>query len=151
MSVAPKGKGGSLLSALSSKLRILFIHLAEQRALEAAAHMLQMHEITIGSTLATPLFELATLGLTEICHWRVLCIDLASCVVAAIQRGEGLLRIIFVVELHVHIAHNMLPNIVTDYHFLDLAILGQLDEHFFKEILKVPDRFLQDLFRNLLP
>lgn len=103
-----------------------------------------MHEVTIASTRALPLFVLSTPGLSEICHWRILRHQLSSSIKTVSKTFESLFGILFVLEFHVHISNHVLVYIITDMQLLDRSIrLREFGEHLFI-------KFIELLLNNLL-
>ena len=123
-----------------------------------------MHEVTIASTRALPLFVLSTPmgdstsrntpGLSEICHWRILRHQLSSSIKTVSKTFESLFGILFVLEFHVHISNHVLVYIITDMQLLDRSIrLREFGEHLFIkfiELLLLRMKRKQNAHNNLL-
>ena len=105
-----------------------------------------MHKIAEATSLASALFVLAALRFAEVCNWRVLSHDHSVAVVAAVHAFHRSLSLGLILILEVDIADHVVANIVRNHHFINLAKLGHLHEHFLIESLKVLDRFDQILF-----
>lgn len=96
-----------------------------------------MHEVAVATSGAVGFIELPAPGLTKISHWRILHFKLTRRVKAAIKRLQALGRVLFVFELDVHIAYNVVPEILAHVELLELAMLGHLLVDLFVEIVEV--------------
>merc|ERR1712037_285402 len=90
-------------AGLPKVLRVVVIHLTHNTALDGARDVLDVHEITIGPTIAAGFMESAAAGFAEVGHSGVLSLDKLTTVEAPSQLHERALGILLVVVLHVHV------------------------------------------------
>lgn len=97
-----------------------------------------MHEVTEASTGAFPHLILATAGLSEVCDGRELGVDGLPVEPSIVQVYHSLLGVLLITELHINVSHKMVPEVVTDVHFLYFPVLFfHLCEDFLKELIIV--------------
>lgn len=102
-----------------------------------------MHEVAETRPGAFAHLVLATTGLSEVGDWRQFSIDRSSSEPAIVQVLCAPISIFLPPEFDVHIAHQMVTQIVAHIHFLDLAVFVlALDEHVLEEVVVVLLHFL---------
>lgn len=110
-----------------------------------------MHKVAEASTFAGAFLVLAALGLTEVCHRRVLGHDHATAVVAPVHTFHGRFCLDLVCKLDVNVAYHVVTDIVCDDHLLHLAKLGHFHEDFLVEALKMLDCLYEVLLGHVPP
>lgn len=94
-----------------------------------------MHVIAVTSSFAGPLNVLLTFCIQKVCHWRELSLNFLSIKKSAISILLGILGVIFLTVLDVHIANNMVAQVVDNNHILNFAIFHHLIKDFLVEVL----------------
>lgn len=82
-----------------------------------------MHEITESRTSTLTHLVLTTACLTEVCHRRQFRVHGPTSEPAVVQVLSRPFGVLLAAELDVHIAHQMVSQIVADVHLLDFAVL----------------------------
>jgi hypothetical protein len=93
-----------------------------------------MHKVAIPAPVAPLLVELATPSLPELRHRGILCCQLTTRVPTTIQRTEGGGSLLLARVLDVHIADQMVAQVVTHHHLLNLAVLRHLQKDVLVEV-----------------
>ena len=84
----------------------------------------------------TQSLDLPAASFSEVRHGRELSIDWTSSKPTVVQILHGLVSVLFLLELHIDIADQMISQIVTDIHLLNRAIFVlALYEHVFEEVI----------------
>jgi len=81
-----------------------------------------MHEIAKTTSRTLSHLILTAARLTEISNWRQLSIYRLLIVPSVIDGNHCFLRILLILEFHIHITHKMISKIITHVHLLDFAI-----------------------------
>jgi len=95
-----------------------------------------MHEITKPSSCAFPHFILTAARLPEISDGRQLPIDGLPVEPTIVDVIYGFLCILFIPELHIHIPHEMISQVVAYVHLLNLTVfILKLQKDILKEVV----------------
>jgi len=122
---------------LSAVLRMVFIHLLEERPLETLRYRLQMHVIAVASSLAAPLDELLALRIREISHRRVFRQKDLAIIISISYGFHALDGILFPCELDINVAKQVIADVVADNEIFNFSIVCKLDKYFFVEVFEV--------------
>mmetsp|Transcript_56253 Transcript_56253/g.105463 ORF Transcript_56253/g.105463 Transcript_56253/m.105463 type:complete len:301 (+) Transcript_56253:41-943(+) len=126
-----------LLGGLPQVLGVVIVHLSHDSALDGSGNVLDVHEIAVGSSIASGLVKRSAARLSEIGDRGVLGLNQLAAVETACQLHEGSLSILFVVVLHIDIADHVVAQIIHHDQVLNLAVVCQLQEHLHVEGLQV--------------
>lgn len=109
----------------------------EQLASQLSVNLLQMHEVTITTTIASVLFILPAGGFTKICDWREIDNDGTARIESPSQITESISSLLFFPILNIDIAHHVVSQVVTYIQRLNFSIFAELLKQIFVEILKM--------------
>lgn len=101
------------------------------------ANLLHMHEVAVPTTVAVVLLELPAGGLAEVGDRRELGNDGTAGVEPPLQRLEGLGGLVLLPEGDIHVADEVVSEVVADVQVLHLAVLAELVEDVLIEVLEV--------------
>jgi hypothetical protein len=97
-----------------------------------------MHEIAEASSRAFSQFVLSAAGFSEVSNRRQFCVDWNMVEPAVVQVFHAICRVFFKTELDIHISDEMITEVITYVHLLDLAVfVFALYKHVFEELVKV--------------
>jgi len=106
--------------------------------LEVGRDRLEMHEVAESTSGALAHLVLTTAGLSEVGDGRELSVDRGPTVPSIVQIRDGLGGIFFFPKLDIHIADQVVTQVVTNVHFLNLSIfILHLQEDVLKEVIIV--------------
>lgn len=105
-----------------------------------------MHEIAVTASRADGLVVLSAASFSEVGDWRELADEGPPGVEPAPQSLQGFVGVLLVCELDVDVADHVVAQIFANVQLFDLAVLGQLFEHF---LVKVVELFLDLLLVEL--
>lgn len=108
-----------------------------------------MHVIAVAASVARLLVVLSATSHAEVGDGGELAVEDLARVVPSVERRQCRFRVLFPVVLRIHIAHEMVADVVTDVEAFEFAELAELSEYLLEEVFKVSDRFLQRLLRYL--
>lgn len=98
----------------------------------------QVHEVAKSTTCAFSHFILSTARLPEVCDGGKLCSDWLAIKPAIVEGLDSFLSIFLKSELDIDIAHQVISQVITDVHLLNLAVFFlQLCEDLGKEVVKM--------------
>jgi len=83
-----------------------------------------MHKVAMTASAALIVFKLATSGLPEVGHGRELGNNCSSAVESPSKRFDSSLSSRFGVVFAVHVAKQMVADVITDVQFFDFAVLA---------------------------
>jgi len=88
-----------------------------------------MHKVAMTASAALVVFKLAASGLPEISHWREFRNNSSSAVETARKCLDSSLGSRFSVVFAVHVAKQMVADIITDVQLFDFTVLAQLQNN----------------------
>jgi len=97
----------------------------------------KMHEVAETSAVAFAVFILSTTGFTEVCDGRELSIQRATSIPPLVQLLDGLLSFGLPLVSSIHVADEMVANVVADMQFEEMTVLGELAIEVFVHGVKV--------------
>ena len=102
------------------------------------ADRLEVHEVAEAGPGALSGLVLPAAGLPEVCHGRQLRVDGPATEPTVVEVVDGLLGVILLLELDVHVAHQVVPEVVAHVHLLDLSVFVlALHEDVLEEVVVV--------------
>jgi len=97
-----------------------------------------MHEVAEPASRAFAHFILPATGFSEVGDWRKFGVNGQSIVPPVVQICHGFGSVFFLAELDVHVAHQMIAQIVADVHLLHFSVfVFHFEEDIFEKVIVV--------------